>query len=193
MTVGAIILAAGSSRRFGDDKRKTILPTGRSVLATCIENAGACFDEVLVVLRFGDREYANELAQALDRPAITFFHAPDSAKGMAHSLANAVATLKDWDAATIFLGDMPFVTTETIRLLVEKYTGSARLEPIILPTYGSEQGHPVTFHHRYFAAIERLEGDQGARPVIQANRDKIIEVPVADPGILRDIDTHEDL
>ena len=91
MTIGAIIMAAGSSRRFSDDKRKSVLETGKTVLATCIETADACFDEVLVVLRFGDREYSNELTQAFDRPAITFFCAPDSAKGMAHSLANAIA------------------------------------------------------------------------------------------------------
>ncbi|MCH7743490.1 MAG: nucleotidyltransferase family protein [Proteobacteria bacterium] len=193
MTIGAIILAAGSSRRFGDDKRKSVLETGKTVLATCIENADACFDEVLVVLRFGDREYANELTQAFDRPAITFFCAPDSAKGMAHSLANAIAGVKDWDAATILLGDMPYLTIETIRLMLEKYTGAARQEPIIVPTHDGEQGHPVIFHHRYFSAIERLKGDQGARSVIQENAAKVIEVPVDDAGILRDIDTHADL
>lgn len=193
MTIGAIILAAGSSRRFGDDKRKSVLETGKTVLATCIENADACFDEVLVVLRFGDREYANELSHAFDRPAITFFCAPDSAKGMAHSLANAIAGVKDWDAAIIFLGDMPYLTIETIRLMLEKYTDSAGQEPIIVPTHGGEQGHPVMFHHRYFTAIEQLEGDQGARSVIQENAAKVIEVPVDDTGILRDIDTHADL
>ena len=193
MTIGAIVLAAGSSRRFGDDKRKFVLDSGKSVLATCIENAVSCFDVVLVVLKFGDHEYANVLKAEFNNPNITFFCAPDSAKGMAHSLANAISTVKDWDAATIFLSDMPYLTLKTIRLLLAKYAGSAGQEPIIIPTHGGEHGHPVMFHHRYFSDIEKLEGDKGARPVIQANTDKIIEVPVDDAGTMRDIDTHEDL
>ena len=193
MTIGAIVLAAGSSRRFGDDKRKSLLSAGTTVLTTSIEQAIDRFDAVLVVLRFGDREYANELALNFSTPGISFFCAPDSAKGMGHSLANSITQVKDWDAATIFLGDMPFLKPETISLLVNKYTESVGQEPIIIPTKDGTPGHPVIFHKRYFADIGKLKGDTGARAVIEANRDRAIEVPVNDEGITRDIDTAEDI
>jgi len=193
MTIGAIVLAAGSSRRFGDDKRKSLLGSGKTILATSIENVASCFDEVLVVLRSGDHDFGSVLESSLSDPAITFYCAPDSAKGMAHSLANAIHQVKNWNAAAILLGDMPFLKQETIGLLLTSYSQSEGQQPIVIPTKDGTHGHPVIFHHRYFADIEKLEGDTGARAVIQANLDKVIEVPVDDEGIVRDIDTPEDI
>ena len=55
--IGAIILAAGSSRRFGGDKRKAELADGITVLTQTIHVAAKLLHSVLVVLRFGDRNY----------------------------------------------------------------------------------------------------------------------------------------
>ncbi|MFN3239874.1 MAG: NTP transferase domain-containing protein [Pseudomonadales bacterium] len=63
--IGAIMLAAGSSRRFGDDKRRSLLPSGQQLLEESIHKAASVIDEVLVVLRFGDREFARELDEKI--------------------------------------------------------------------------------------------------------------------------------
>ena len=191
--IGAIILAAGSSRRFGGDKRKAELADGNTVLTRTINVAASLLDSVLVVLRFGDRSYEGELQQQINLPNISYFLAPDSAKGMAHSLANAIHHQSDLDAAMIFLADMPFVQKVTIKSLLTGYETNKYAQPIVLPTLSGTPGHPVIFDKAYFNEIRELEGDRGARPVVDAHQDKLVRIEVEDDGVIRDIDTPGDL
>lgn len=191
MKIGAIILAAGSSRRFGDDKRKSLLDTGKSVLETTIENICGQFDEIMVVLRCADLGYAAALGEKIEHPGMTYYCAPDSSQGMAHSLSNAIVTIsrtKNWHAAAIFLGDMPYLQSGTVQSLLESFANSPQTDPIIVPMREGSYGHPVIFHKRYFPEIAGLKGDAGARSILQGNLERVIEVPTTDPGIERDID-----
>jgi len=163
------------------------------MLEESIHKAASVLDKVLVVLRFGDLTFANELAKSIDNPQVEFYCAPDSAKGMAHSLANAVSKVKDWEAAMVFLGDMPFVQAETVDSLLGEYEFRKALSPIVLPTKHGTQGHPVLFSSAYFDEIQTVTGDKGARPVVDNHPDKVFTVEVQDPGVIRDIDTPQDL
>ena len=196
-TVGGIVLAAGSSRRFGQDKRTMPMPSGRTMLEDSIHLAIGALTEILVILRFGDANLAEKLekkfGKEVENGKIRFYCAPDSAKGMAHSLANAIHLVKDWEAAVIMLGDMPYVESGTIKSLVRAYQRQRFDNPIVIPVKNDRQGHPVIFHHEYFSEIESLKGDTGARPVIDAHKDKVFEVVVKDAGIFLDVDLPEDL
>ncbi|MBL4680954.1 MAG: nucleotidyltransferase family protein [Pseudomonadales bacterium] len=191
--IGGIILAAGSSRRFGDDKRKSTMPSGQAMLEESIHKAISALDKVVVVLRFGDREYAKELEASIDNSNVSFLCAPDSAQGMAHSLANAIHQVKEWEAAIVFLGDMPFVQAETIDSIMGEYQFRKGNSPIVLPTKEGERGHPVLFCQDYFDEIQALRGDRGARVVVDAHPDNVFTIEVLDPGVIRDIDTPADL
>ena len=192
--IGAIILAAGSSRRFGSDKRKSRLPNGDMVLETTIRNVLKVMDSVLVVLRFGDSQFAGELQDLVNDSRVQVYCAPDSAKGMGSSLANAVETVGSWDAAVVFLGDMPFIQTETVDALLTKFDQRDRdTAPIVLPTLDGRRGHPVVFDESYFAEMQKLSGDQGAKQVISKHMDMVVEIPVNDSGVIKDIDRPDDL
>ena len=191
--IGAIVLAAGSSRRFGDDKRKATLPNGKLIVQQSTLNALACFDAVTLVLRYGDNEFAEELSVLIDNPGLTIFLAPDSALGMGHSLANAMDEVRGWVGAFIFLGDMPYIRRDTIQQLIAAFSEREAEQPIIVPAFEKKWGHPVGFHAAHFEALSSLTGDQGAKPVLQTNQQMITEVKVDDPGILRDVDTPADL
>ncbi|MFT5013878.1 MAG: molybdenum cofactor cytidylyltransferase [Patiriisocius sp.] len=192
--IGALILAAGSSRRFGDDKRKSALPSGQRLLEESIHKAASVIDEVLVVLRFGDREFSAELTSRIQNEDVSYYCAPDSAKGMGHSLANGIAKVRNWDAALVFLGDMPFVQAETVESLLAEYEfRKHKVAPIVIPVRHGRRGHPVLFAKEYFAEISALAGDQGAKAVIDVHPDQVFEIEVEDLGVIRDIDTPEDL
>jgi len=191
--IGAIVLAAGSSRRFGGDKRKATLPNGKMVIQQSIETVLACFDEVTLVLRCDDNEFSAELSTLLNNPKLNIFQAPDSALGMGHSLGNAIREVNNWDGVFVFLADMPHLQHATISQLQETFTTNQANDPIVVSTLDGQFGHPVGFAASYFDELAALTGDKGAKPVMNANAKKVIEVAVDDPGVLKDIDSPEDL
>lgn len=182
----ALVLAAGQGSRFGADKRRVTLPDGRSLLAHSVERALAVFDEVRVVLRDGERAEDFDLP-----PGCRVIHCPEAALGMGHSLAAGAASLLDCDAqaVAILLGDMPWIASQTLRQLA----GAASASTILFPLYDGQRGHPVLFGCDFWPALTQLTGDEGARTVVQAHRDRCVVVDVNDPGVLRDVDTPDAL
>ncbi|WDY59600.1 nucleotidyltransferase family protein [Pseudomonas sp. PSKL.D1] len=184
MSVVALVLAAGSSVRFGADKRRALLADGRSLLVHSVERACAVFEDVRVVLRDGER------GEALGLPAnCRIVASPDSALGMGHSLAAGAASLVDSDAvaAAILLGDMPWLAPETLVQLV----CAADATRIVLPFHDGQQGHPVLFGRDFWAALSSLKGDEGARSVVKAHPASCIRLEMQDAGILQDVDRPE--
>ena len=191
--IGAIVLAAGSSRRFGGDKRKATLPNSKMIIQQSVETALSSFDAVTLVLRYGDNEFSAELSALIKNPKLNIFQAPDSALGMGHSLANAIQKVNNWEGVFVFLADMPHIRQATINHLIETFTANQTNKPIIAPTLDGQFGHPVGFAACYFNELTALTGDKGAKPVMNANTAKIIAVTVDDPGVSKDVDTPEDL
>ena len=191
LKIGALILAAGSSRRFGGDKRTSRLPSGEAVLEATIAKVNPRFAEILVVLRHGDLNLA-EVLQDKFRGLLTFL-APDSALGMGHSLADGIKQVQHWRASAIFMGDMPFIQPETIDLLLDQHNLHESNQPIIVPSYRNQTGHPVIFSKAYYTELTALRGDEGAKSIVRRYADHVIQVPCLDRGVLDDIDVPEDL
>jgi molybdenum cofactor cytidylyltransferase len=85
---------------------------------------------------------------------------------------------------------MPFIESATIkkiRLALEE--GAA----IVVPTHQGRRGHPVGFARQYGDALCALEGDAGAKKIIDANIGLARMVEVSDAGIFADIDVVGDL
>ena len=128
---------------------------------------------------------AAEVRAALADLPVTFHHAPDFADGMSASLKAGIAAVPaECIAALVCLGDMPFVQPETLDRLAKLYSDQAAL----FPTWRGQRGNPVVLARALFAGIMTLSGDEGARSLLRAIPDQIAELPVDDPGILRDVD-----
>ncbi len=83
---------------------------------------------------------------------------------------------------------MPFVERATIAALRTAIEGGAA---IAAPVHGARRGNPVAFSATHLPALLALEGDQGARAILQSHF--VTEVEVHDPGIFQDIDRASDL
>lgn len=178
--IAAIVLAAGGATRFGGDKRLHPID-GQPMLARTLALYRAVLDDVGVVIRPGEPAIAALAAAAGCR----VIEAPDAPLGQSRSLAAGVVAMAHADGLLVGLGDMPFVAPATLRALVAAMVERPRA--IARPVHAGRPGHPVGFPANLFDALERIEGDQGARGLIAASA-CVTAVAVDDPGIHEDVD-----
>lgn len=194
---GGLILAAGRGSRYGSDKRCAVLNSGRTLLESTLTLWQQTLPTLRVVLRakdeYGERELAASLCRQFPNLAITF--ATHSRNGMGASLGAGIRDCENWNYALIGLGDMPYLSSTTLQTLntkLQKQIANNDFACIVRPTQQGRPGHPVGFGRDHFAALSRLDGDVGARAIIQGTPG-VIDVPCVDPGIHWDVDTPEGL
>jgi molybdenum cofactor cytidylyltransferase len=192
----ALLLAAGSSTRFGSNKLLALW-RGRSVLSHVIATMTALRDRgvvsgVTAVVQDGDDRVAGLLRQAGVR-VIWNEHAD---RGMAGSLQlglRALTILRPQpEAALIFLADQPAAPAEAAEEVVRAWElgGSA----VIRPRYAAapdEPGHPVLLDRDAWGLAERLTGDEGLGRALSRTPELVVHVDV--DGANPDVDTPADL
>lgn len=193
MHIVGILLAAGSSVRFGGDKLLEPLPNaagdceaGTPIGVAACRHLSAAVSAAHAVVRPGDTVLATMLRDAGARVV----ECARAEEGMGASLACGVQSVPDADGWLIALADMPWIRPSTIHLLASALTAGA---DIVAPSYNGERGHPVGFARRHYAALAALTGDEGARAVLRANRATLHLVTTDDPGVVRDVDTRSEL
>lgn len=183
-----ILLAAGRGRRFDPagarNKLLQQLPGGDPVVAASARLLLSCVPRVVAVVPPDDGGVA-EILRALGCEITV---CPDADTGMGASLVHAVRHSLPAEGWLVALGDMPWVAASTLAALAAAVDAGAG---IAVPVHEGRRGNPVAFAACHRDALLALGGDQGARRLLQAH--PVTEVPVHDPGILRDIDTPEDL
>lgn len=184
--IGAVLLAAGCARRFGGSKLLGALQ-GRPVIrwsADALVAAGIA--EPVVVVPPGHEDIRAALSGLRARLVVN----PEPERGMGRSLALGVAAVAgDHDWIAITLGDEPGLDPAWIaRLAMRRGRGVT----VVAATFRGARGHPVLFHRSVFAELMALDGDRGARQVVDRDpaRTLLVELGVAPPG---DVDTREDL
>lgn len=182
----AIVLAAGKSSRMGIDNKLLLPFKDKTVLASVVEAVcSSPVEDVIVVTGHQDRQIRDVLASYRVRIAYN----PEFEGGMSTSIRRGVlASSADTYGFVICLGDMPFISDLTISRLVRLFD-SEEQPSIAVTTVEGKRGHPVLFHCSYRDALMGLTGDVGAKSVVEANADRVVEVEVRDQHALADIDT----
>lgn len=183
--IGAILLAAGMSRRSGDVNKLLASINGATMLLSAAETliASACAPVVVVTGHEAER-----IEQALTGQDVEIVHNPEFETGMASSVRAGVRALAGRvDGALVALGDMPHVKGSTVASLIDAFD-PARGHEICLPVDKGRPGNPVLFGHRFFDALQRIEGDRGGKPILQQYPESVVEVEVDDAGIHLDHD-----
>ena len=169
---------------------KLMLPFGgKTVLQAVVDGLlEVDIEGILVVL--GHRRH--EVWASLAGRPVGICVNPQYEQGMFSSVLFGISSLPESaDAALIVLGDQPQIKADVVRQVVAGYCDGNR--GIVIPTYRGRRGHPALVDlQRYGQEIARLPGDQGLKPVMRGHPDDTLELPVADAGILRDVDTPED-
>ena len=182
----AIVLAAGSSSRFGSPKQ-LVRVDGRPLLHAAVSRAvEVAGHSVSVVLG----AHAAELAPLLSHTPASIVINRDWSEGMASSIRAGVSRLPgSCGGVMLILADQAAVTAEDLRRLAA--TWRRQTEYIVAAQYGSTLGAPAVFPASRFRDLVELRGDRGAQALFKRNPDRVIRVRMDSAAI--DIDTPEDL
>lgn len=174
-----MILAAGASTRLGQSKQLVELG-GERLLERAVRTAReAGLSPVIVVV--GAR--AAEITAQCDLREAQIVRCERWAEGMSQALASGVAAIAETNAAScvVLTSDMPFVTPLHLQALCK------RRSEVRASEYDGRKGVPAHFPRSTFVDLQHLEGDTGARDLLQA----ALSVPLNDDAL--DIDTPADL
>lgn len=186
--IAAIVLAAGSSHRFGPGNKLLATVDGKPVLAHVLARiAPLALAKKVVVVKPGD----DEVLSLIDATVFDVVENRDAANGMGSSIAVGIAAAGNVDATLLILGDMPFVRQATYLQLLAALDDHPD-KTVIAPTCDGRRGHPVLFRRQHFSDLRGLNNDSGAKPIITANESTFLAVPTNDAGTLFDIDVPAD-
>lgn len=177
LSIAAIILAAGSSQRLGRPKQNEIL-AGETLLQRAIRTAtNAGLSPIVIVIR-------GSIHPALPPESeVEAVINPNPDEGIASSIRCGIEAVSLCDAvgAVIMTCDQPAVTARHLRALVvdeNRITGSCYMQTVGVPAY---------FPKDAFVRLKQLQGDSGARTVLQG------AYSISAEYLELDVDTQQDL
>lgn len=185
----AVILAAGRASRMGGPNKLLAefdgVPQIRRIAIAALESKAR---EVIVVIG----HQAPRIQAALDGLPARFADNPHYAEGLSTSLrAGIEATSTNSDAALVILSDMPQLTTRHLNALIDAHEPQKGAH-IALASVNGKRGNPVLWSRRFFPDLMKLAGDTGARHLLAAYPECVVDVEIG-PAAALDIDTPEAL
>ena len=184
--VGAIILAAGLSSRMVENKLLLPWTDDQPIICHVLDSYVAAQIAPIVVVTGRDAEAVT--ARLADYP-LTFVHNPEYSTGeMLSSVKVGLRALPhDLDASFIQPADMPCISRDVIAQLAAQHEKGINVAPL----HKGRRGHPVLLDRAFWRDMLALPADAMPRAVIQGSPDNLRLVPVADKGVVMDVDTRE--
>ena len=192
-----ILLAAGQSKRMEGENKLTKKINGIPLIKYSVKNIlGSAVDELVIVVGF-----ESEIIKSIidKNKKIKFVYNKDFKNGISSSIKKGLEQISNKTKNFfISLGDMPKVNQNIYNKLIKtknKYNKKLNLEnkkEIIIPTYEGKKGNPILFSNFMKKKIINIEGDIGAKKIIELNEKKVLNVPFKSNGVILDFDTKLD-
>ena len=182
--ISAILLAAGQSKRMVGENKLAKKIQGVPLIKHSVKNIlAASIDELIIVLGY-QKEIIEKLIDKNEK--IKFVFNKDFESGMASSIKTGLDNLSEkTEAFFVCLGDMPMVNHDIYNQIIR----SKNNKEIIVPTYKGQQGNPVLFSNSMRNKIMNIQGDIGAKKILELNKDKILNLDINDQSITKDFNT----
>ena len=165
-SIAGVVLAAGTSTRMGRNKLFLELE-GKPLVRHVVERASrAGFDPLIVVLGHEAALVQRPLEGIAYQPVMN----PDYERGVNSSLRAGIKAAAETgaEAAVVMLADMPFVTTEMITTLIDRYRGGAA--PLVVSDYGGVNAPPILYDRSLFGELAVSEGQGCGKHVVKRHR-----------------------
>jgi molybdenum cofactor cytidylyltransferase len=180
------------------EHNKLLLPVDDKPMVAHVVDALAAAGVAPIVVVTGHQSEAVRAALG-DRP-VEFVHNPDHPQGMGTSLRTGALALRPravgpearFSGVLVCLADMPRLRAHHLARLRDAFAPAAGRD-ICVPTFERKRGNPVLFGTAYLDELTLLEGDVGARELLARHAERVALVPMADEGVLLDVDTPDAL
>ncbi|MDE3136879.1 MAG: nucleotidyltransferase family protein [Acidobacteriota bacterium] len=182
--LAAVILTGGESRRMGSPKALLHFH-GHTFLEHLLEVTG---HPRLGVRRVITGASHAEIVRHVTLPPGVVVMNRQWQRGQLSSIRAAIESLRsvETEGMLVALVDHPLITKTVVESLLAAFDRSPR--SIVLPTWQGRRGHPVIFPARLYSELYHASDDVGARAVVWAHKNEVLEVPVDEEGIVLDID-----
>ena len=195
--ISAILLAAGESSRMKGENKLSKKIDGIPIIKYAVKNIlGSSVDEIIIVLGHEKSIIENIIDK---NKKIKFIYNENYKNGMSSSIKKGLNNInKKSEAFFICLGDMPNVNQNIYNKLIKsrynynKKFSSEQKKEIVVPTFEEKNGNPILFSKFMTKQILNINGDVGAKEILEFNKNKILYVPIRNSGITLDFDTEED-
>ncbi|MEO9653508.1 nucleotidyltransferase family protein [Marinomonas sp.] len=183
-------MAAGTSSRFGSDKRFYILPNGATILETTIKNISLAHPNSDLSLVLSTTDHHKDFLPLLPINA-TLVTAAHAVNGLGASLSDLIAHRLEKDPSSevtalgIYLADMPAIGPQTMSRLEQR----ANRAKVVRPTYKGLPGHPVWIGRDLWDLFKNLTADEGGKQALKGLGPLVELVEVNDSGVVMDLDT----
>jgi molybdenum cofactor cytidylyltransferase len=187
-TVGAVVLAAGSSVRMGQNK--LLLPLdGEPLVRRAVAAAAlAGLDPVIVVLGHEAERVSREISDLPCRPILNVDHAAGKGTSLQVGIRE-VSSEPGAAAAVVLLADMPYVTAAMLATVVER--GRSSGAPMVISRFGEVIAPPILYTRPLYAELLDLPGVACGKEMVRRHRAEAAILSWPEEA-LADIDVPED-
>ncbi len=184
MKIGAVVLAAGKSKRMGQNK--LLLPlNGKTLIETILDALKkAKVDDCVLVLGHNPQQ----VLQAIKlKPQVKVAINADYDQGMVTSFQTGLKQLQKFDATFMVLGDQPIFDSSVLEKLVQILEKNHQAL-IVSPIHQGKKGHPLLFRNELFNELLSLKSSQTIREVVHNHVDRLFTIE-APAWTITDLDT----
>ncbi|MBI4987345.1 MAG: NTP transferase domain-containing protein [Rhodocyclales bacterium] len=187
--VAALVLAAGQSSRMGGTNKLLAEVDGVPMVLRAVNAALASKAASVTVVLGHEAEMVETL---LAGRKVTIVRNPEFAQGMSTSLRAGIAALPvEAEAAVVLLADMPRVNAVHVDRLIDAF--EAKQPAIVVPQRNGKRGNPILWPREFFARMQAVSGDKGARGLLEEHPQRIRSIEMGDDAIHADVDTPDHL
>ena len=194
--ISSILLAAGQSLRMKGENKLIKEIDGTPIIKYAVKNIlSSTVNEIIIVLGYEENLIKKIIGV---NKKVKFVYNKNFKEGVASSIKIGLDNISiKSEAFFICLGDMPNVNQNIYNKLIKsrlKY--NKKLKPkhkkeIIIPTFEGKNGNPVLFSKFMKDKMMKINNDLDADKIIHLNKEKVLNVPFSNDGVLLDFNTVE--
>lgn len=187
--INCIVLAAGSSKRFGSPKALAPIHSSLNIVYLLNKLVATKPGELIIVLG-ADSDMIEPCIFKHSKIRVVYNY--DHYLGQLSSIKVGLkASAQSTQGSMILPVDCPFVTAETIDRLAKHFLTTRAT--ILIPTFNGRKGHPPVLHQRLKEKILSMANNQSLAELLRDPQHHAQTLEVPDPGILQTFNTQDEL